>query len=92
MDNLNTITNALSLKNSRHTNMPAYLLYQPEDHESTYKEPDPVPLGQISSKPLMEFKIHAYKEEEELPNFYNATNALHYFRVLRDLMFNWVRA
>ena len=32
-----------------------------------------------------------YYEEEELPNYFNVINALHYFKVLRDLMYNWVR-
>ena len=40
----------------------------------------------------MAYKISPYKDEDELPNVFNATSALHYFRVLQDLMYDWTHA
>ena len=83
---------ALELSNSRHTLLPKTLLNKHKDSESAYEEGTPIPARRITSKQLLEFKIAPYNEEIDLPNFYNATDALHYFRVLRDLMFNWTKA
>ena len=83
---------ALGLANSRHTLLPQTLVTQHKDSESAYEEGTPIPARRITSKQLLEFKIAPYNEEIDLPNFYNATDALHYFRVLRDLMFNWTKA
>ena len=83
---------ALELSTSRHTILPRNLLDQHKETESAYVEGDPIRAGKVTSKNLLEFKITPYHEEEELPNFFNATNALHYFRVLRDMIFNWTKS
>ena len=83
---------ALEIQSSRHTILPKKLLSAHKATESAYEEGSAIPAARVGSKLLLEFKISPYHEENELPNFYNATSALHYFRVLRDLMFNWTRA
>lgn len=79
---------ALNLNKSRHTIVPEGLVTNNAEQD----EPTSIPIDRISSKVLLEYKVHPYTEEEDLPNFYNATAALHNFRVMRDLMYSWTRA
>ena len=56
--------------------------------ESAFVEDEPVPIEMITPT----IHIYPYTEETDLPNFFKANNALHYFRVLRDLMYNWTHS
>ncbi len=76
----------------RHTKLPPHLVQSHTLHKDAYKEPEPTPIKEITVKQLLDFQITKFEEEEDLPNFIHTTDALQYFRVLREMMFDWARA
>ncbi len=77
---------------TRHTNLPPHLIRSHTEQKDAYKEPDETPIKNIKYEDLIKFQITKFEEEEDLPNFVHTTSALQFFRVLRELTFDWVRA
>ncbi|MCP3895011.1 MAG: hypothetical protein GY706_10335, partial [Bacteroides sp.] len=77
---------------ARHTKLPTHLVKSHTDNKDAYMEPNPTEIKDITFKQLLSFQIVKFDEEKDLPNFVHTTNALQYFRVLRDMIFDWVRA
>ncbi|MCP3895590.1 MAG: hypothetical protein GY706_13330, partial [Bacteroides sp.] len=77
---------------ARHTELPPHLIKSHTDMKDAYKEPEPINIEDIKVKQLLEFQIIKFDSENDLPNFLHTTNALQYFRVLRDMIFDWSRA
>ncbi len=76
----------------RHTELPPHLIKSHTDQRDAYQEPESVDIKGITTKQLLDFHIVKFEEEQEPPNFYHTTNALQYFRVLREMIFDWARA
>ncbi len=79
-------------KSSRHTKLAAQFKTPTADNDDPFKEEDKIQSTNVKAEMLLKYKIYAFNDEGELPNFVYATNALQYFRVLRDLLYSWTRS
>ncbi len=57
-----------------------------------YTENPSIPANEVTSSFLLKYEIHPFSEEDDLPNFIYGTAALQYFKVLREIAYDWTRA
>ncbi len=83
---------SLTFNRSRHiTPLPQALTKKPAANNDPFEEGEPIDPLKITIKEILAYKILPFVNETELPNFVRSTNALQYYKVLRDLLFDWSR-
>ncbi|MCP3933281.1 MAG: hypothetical protein GY705_29775 [Bacteroidetes bacterium] len=84
-------TQNLTTIGSTHTQLPEKFKHD-QTNDDPFEEAEQVATANITVKHLTTYKIYPFHDEKDLPNFVHATNALQYFKVLRDILFDWTRS
>ncbi len=72
--------------------LPENLTHKPDTKSNPFEENEKVAANEVSPALLLKYEIHPFTDEDTLPNFIHATGALQYFKVLREILFDWTRA
>ncbi len=82
----------LSAEPSTHLNLPRDFMKKPDTKDDPYTEGESIEPEKITVKELLTYKIIPFSKDDELPNFIHSMSSLQYFKVLREILFDWTRS
>ncbi len=77
---------------STHLNLPRDFMKKADTKNDPYTEGEKIEPDKITIKDLLTYKIIPFNHDDDLPNFIHSTSALQYFKVLREILFDWTRS